>query len=57
MNRNQIIGIVRHVLTFGGGYLVAKGKLDAVGAENIIGALVTLIGGIWSAVAPEKKVE
>ena len=35
--------------------LVAKGKLDAIGAENIIGALVTLIGGIWSAVAPPSR--
>lgn len=57
MNKSQILGIVRHVLTFGAGFLIAKGKLDAPGAENIIGGLLAVIGGVWSAVAPEKKVE
>jgi len=55
MNKQQILGVVRHVLTFGGGFLIAKGKIDAVGLENIIGAVIALAGGIWSAVAPEKK--
>ena len=28
MTRDQFLGIVRHVLTFGGGYLIAKGVVD-----------------------------
>jgi len=28
MNKEKILGIVRHILTFGGGYAVAKGYLD-----------------------------
>ena len=54
MNRTQILGIVRHVLTFGAGFLIAKGKLDSVGADNMIGAAMALVGGAWSVFSPEK---
>jgi len=55
MNKTQVLGIIRHVLTFGSGFLIAKGKLDLTGAETLIGAALALIGGIWSIVAPEKQ--
>lgn len=54
MNKDQIIGIVRHVLTFGGGFLVAKGVTDAASLNEIIGGLITVIGGIWSILAKKK---
>jgi len=57
MNKTQILGLVRHLLTFGSGFLIAKGKLDITGAETIIGAVLALIGGVWSVIAPEKKSE
>lgn len=57
MNKAKVLGIVRHVLTFGSGFLVAKGKIDAPGAEMLIGGLLAVIGGVWSIVAPEKKAE
>lgn len=57
MNKTQILGIIRHILTFGSGFLIAKGKLDITGAETIIGAVLALIGGVWSVIAPEKKSE
>jgi hypothetical protein len=50
-----ILGIIRHVLTFGGGYLVAKGYLDEASATEIVGALTTLIGVVWSGVAKSDK--
>ena len=28
MKKEQVLGVVRHVLTFGGGLLVARGLLD-----------------------------
>ena len=28
MNKESILGIVRHVLTFAGGYIAAKGVVD-----------------------------
>jgi hypothetical protein len=55
MNQTQILGLIRHLLTFGGGLLVGKGILDEESAAQIIGATVTVIGGVWSAIAPEKK--
>ena len=55
MNQTQILGLIRHILTFGGGVLVAKGILDEGVATELVGALITLIGGVWSAAAPEKK--
>jgi len=55
MNKTQILGIVRHLLTFGSGFLIAKGKLDITGAETIIGATLALIGSVWSVLSPEKQ--
>lgn len=55
MKRKRILGIVRHALTFLGGALVASGKLDAATSEAVAGGLMTVIGGLWSVFAPEKK--
>jgi len=45
---NSILGLVRHGLTFAGGYLVSSGLLDAAGLENAVGAAITLLGIVWS---------
>ena len=45
-----VIGLVRHVLTFGGGYAVASGTLTEPNVEILVGALITIIGAIWSIV-------
>lgn len=55
MSKERIMGLVRHVLTFGGGYAVAQGYLDEASVETVVGALVTIIGTVWSIFAPEKK--
>lgn len=55
MNKTQVLGVIRHILTFGAGFLIAKGKLDASGAESIIGGLLAVVGGVWSVITPEKK--
>jgi len=48
MNKTQTLGIVRHLLTFGGGFIVAKGwGTEAIVAE-VIGGLISVIGGVWS---------
>ena len=45
----KILGLIRHLLTFGGGILVSKGLVeDAATVETLVGALVTVIGGAWS---------
>ncbi len=48
MSKDQLLGILRHVLTFGGGLIVAKGHVDNATVETVIGALVTLAGSVWS---------
>ncbi len=48
MSVEAVLGVVRHLLTFGGGFLVAKGWVDAPGLEVLVGGLVTVLGGAWS---------
>ncbi len=55
LTQDQIFGIVRHALTAAGGALVAKGVIDEAGLTEAVGALVTLIGVIWSAMAKKDE--
>lgn len=48
MTKDAVLGIVRHVLTFAGGYIAAKGFADQALVNEAIGAAVTLIGVVWS---------
>jgi hypothetical protein len=48
MNRDQILGLVRHGLTFIGGIVLSKGLIEESTLTEIIGAISTLIGAIWS---------
>jgi|TARA_R110000772_G_scaffold262761_1_gene381963 hypothetical protein len=48
MNKEQVLGVLRHSLTFIGGLLVAKGLVDDAMVAELSGALITLIGGAWS---------
>jgi|TARA_R110000823_G_C15513432_1_gene454626 hypothetical protein len=54
MNKEQVLGILRHSLTFIGGFLVAKGLVDDAMIAELSGALITLIGGIWSILIKSK---
>lgn len=49
LTKEQIFGLIRHGLTALGGALVAKGIIDEAGLTEAVGALVTLIGVVWSA--------
>ena len=49
MNKQIIASIVRHVLTFAGGYLAAKGiNLDDASIEAIAGGVSAVAGIAWS---------
>ena len=54
MTLEKILGIIRHTLTFGGGFLVTSGYITESSLDAAIGALVTLIGVIWSVVDKNK---
>ena len=45
---NTLSGLIRHGLTFLGGLLVAKGYIDAEAVQEIVGAVMTLGGFVWS---------
>jgi len=48
MNKDQILGLLRHSLTFGGGFLVTKGWSDDSTNAELVGGLLTVIGAVWS---------
>ena len=50
-----ILGLVRHALTFGGGFLASKGIVEASQVEIAVGAIVTLVGIVWSALSKSNK--
>jgi hypothetical protein len=50
MNKDSILGFIRHLLTFGGGFLVAKDLIPADALDQVVAALITIVGVSWSAV-------
>ena len=48
--KEQVLGLVRHALTFVGGLLVTKGIIDEASSLELVGALVTVIGIVWSVI-------
>jgi len=42
------MGFVRHMLTMVGGLLIAKGWLDESTMPEVLGAVMTLVGFVWS---------
>ena len=49
--KDQILGLVRHALTFVGGIIVAKGLVDDVLFQEILGGILTIVGSVWSVVS------
>lgn len=54
MTKEQILGLVRHVLTFVGGILITKGLLDEASSTEVIGGIMGLAGTIWSIIDKKK---
>jgi hypothetical protein len=54
LTQQQVLGIVRHILTFGGGIVVSKGYADDAAVTEIIGAVMTIIGAVWSIIEKSK---
>lgn len=54
MNKDQVIGIVRHALTFLGGIIVTKGLIEESTLMEIVGSISTLIGAVWSIIEKTK---
>jgi hypothetical protein len=54
--KDQILGLIRHALTFVGGIVIAKGLVEDALFQEIAGGVMTLVGAIWS-IAAKKKVD
>jgi hypothetical protein len=52
--KEQVLGVVRHLITFAGGYLVSRGKLSPTDVETIAGIGAALAGVAWSFLAKTK---
>ena len=48
-------GIIRHILTFAGGFAVAKGWIDEGTMLELVGGLVTVGGIVWSVIEKNKR--
>ena len=48
MSKEKLLGIVRHVLTFGGGFLMAEGLVDEAILNVIVTGVIALVGAVWS---------
>jgi hypothetical protein len=46
--KEQVMGVVRHILTAGGGYFVGQGLLTGDMMVEIVAGVVTLVGVVWS---------
>lgn len=54
LTKEQLLGILRHALTFVGGILVMKGIVDDATLSELTGAVLTLAGGVWSVINKNK---
>ena len=52
--KSAVIALLRHLLTFIGGTLVAKGILDPATLTEIIGSVITLLSVGWMALDKSK---
>lgn len=48
MKKDQLLGILRHILTFAGAVIVYKGYADESLVQEASGSLISLAGIIWS---------
>ena len=51
VRKEQIMGLVRHALTFIGGVLVAKGLASDGQVMDIVGMGITTFASVWSVLA------
>jgi hypothetical protein len=52
--KDQLLGLIRHALTFVGGIVVTKGLIDESLSQEVIGGIMTLVGAVWSIVSKKK---
>ena len=56
MSQEQILGVIRHVFTAVGGIVITQGYISDGLYTELSGAVLTLVGVIWSIVAKKPVV-
>ena len=54
LNKEKILGLVRHTLTVVGAIYITKGIVDETLVTELIGGAITLTSAIWSIVSKNK---
>ena len=57
MNKEKVLGVVRAILAAAGGYAVGKGYFDATAANEITGAVLVIISGVWSVLSKNEPAQ
>jgi hypothetical protein len=55
ITKEQLLAVIRHGLTFLGGFVITKGFIDESLWMELSGTLVTLSGLIWSILEKRNK--
>ena len=54
MNKSEIYGVTRAILSAAGGFVVARGWIDSETAVALAGALATVAAAVWSVKSKRK---
>ena len=57
MQKEQVTGLARHILTCVGGYAVGRGYVDENVALELVGIVSSIIGGVWSYLTKDKQID
>lgn len=52
--KEEILGLIRHALTFAGGFAVSADLLDNSSLDVVVGSIVSLLTAAWSVVEKVK---
>lgn len=55
LTKEELLGIVRHGLTFVGGLVITGGLIDSGLWAELTGGVLTLAGVVWSIIDKRKK--
>jgi hypothetical protein len=55
MNREQMLGLTRHVLAALGVWLISSGYIEDALWNEVVGAVLVIVSAAWSFKAPEKQ--
>ena len=55
MSKEQILGLIRHLLTAAGGAVLMLGYFDEALVTEVTGGLMAAIGFVWSFIDKVKK--